>query len=101
MISAKDELSSLKYNHLLNEIREYADISEETLDRLYTVAKAQFQKTPGIVVPSKYSDGDFLTVTDKWEDLNTHMMAILIVRYNTAFFFLEFVKLVKKIGNNG
>lgn len=99
--SCRDELGALKYLRVLNELREFSDVSHEELEKLYFVAKAEFERNPGIIVPSMYSDDDFLPVDQKWGDLDAHMMVNLIVRYNLVFFFPAFVKMMKKIGRNG
>lgn len=93
-----DELGRLKYLRIFNELREIVEISHEELEALYYNARSEFEQNPGIFAPSKCSDDDFLPVDEKWEELDSHMMAILIVRYNLVFFFPAFVKMLEKVG---
>lgn len=96
-----DELGRLKYIRIFNELREIVDISHEELEMVYSTAKSEFEKNPGIFVPSKYSDDDFLPVDDKWEEIDAHMMVILIIRHNLVFFFPTFLKMLEKVGRIG
>lgn len=96
LTSAKDDLGPLKYNQLCNELRECVDISDETIDKLYFVAKTNFIREPGLIVPSAYSDDDFIPTKQPWKDISPRTMANLIIHHNAGFFFLEFVKLIKK-----